>query len=131
MVRTAAIAIVIVGCSSFALAGELCVVCAKPDAAYKCTLDQSIQFAKFKFGEEVQGHICTKVLARKGSHERCTVVQNANTACDGLPRTVTFTDYQQILAGKESSTYEPGLIAIIGNKINKTWICIASMFKDC
>jgi len=131
MLRTTALAIVIICCSSLASAGELCVVCAKPDATYRCTVDQSTQFVKFKFGEEVQGHICTKVLAKKGSHERCNVVQNTSTACEGLPRTITFTDYQQLLASDGTSTYEPGLIPTIGNKITKAWICITSMFKDC
>ena len=60
------------------------------------------------------------MLAKKGGHERCNVVQNANAACDGPPRTITFTDYQQVLASDGSSTYEPGLVALIGNKINKT-----------
>ena len=117
--------------SNFVSAGELCVVCVKPDASYRCTVDQSTQFAKFKFGEEVQGHICTKVLTKKGGHERCMVVQNSSAACDGLPRTITFTDYQQVLASDGNSTYEPGLIPTIGNKITKAWICVTSMFKDC
>jgi hypothetical protein len=131
MLRNTALAIVALGFSSFASAGELCVVCTKPDATYRCTVDQSTRFVKFKFGDEIQGHICTKVLTKKGSHERCTVVQNPNAACDGPPRTITFTDYQQMLASDGSSTYEPGLIAVVGNKINKTWICITSIFKDC
>ncbi len=131
MPRRTALAIVAIACPGLASAGELCVVCAKPDATYRCTVDQSTQFAKFKFGEEVQGHICTKVLAKKGSHEHCTVVQNASAACDGLPRTITFTDYQQVLASDGNSTHEPGLIPTIGNKITKAWICVTSMFKDC
>lgn len=125
------LAIVVIGLSSFASAGELCVVCTKPDATYRCTVDQSTRFVKFKFGDEIQGHICTIMLIKKGSHERCTVVQNPNAACDGPPRTITFTDYQQMQASDGSSTYEPGLIAVVGNKINKTWICITSIFKDC
>ncbi len=131
MLRTIALTTVIIGCSSLAFASELCVVCAKPDATYRCTVDQSTQFAKFKFGQDLQGHICTKVLTKKGSHEHCTVVQNANATCDGLPRTITFTDYQQVLASDGTSTYEPGIIPTIGNKITKAWICITSMFKDC
>jgi hypothetical protein len=134
MLPRIAVAIVAVGFLStrFASAGELCVVCVKPNATYRCTVDQSTQFAKFKFGEEVQGHICTKVLAKKGTHEHCIVVQNASATCDdGLPRTITFTDYQQMLASDGSSTYEPGLIPTVGNKITKAWICIISMFKDC
>jgi hypothetical protein len=131
MLRNTALALVAVGLSSFASAGELCVVCAKPDATYRCTVDQSTRYVNLKFGGEVQGHICTKVLAKKGSHERCIVVQNANAACEGQPRTITLTDYQQVLASDGSSTYEPGLFAMMSNKINKTWICIASMFKDC
>jgi hypothetical protein len=125
------LAIVVIGLSSFASAGELCVVCTKPDATYRCTVNQSTRFVKFKFDDEIQGHICTKVLTKKGSHERCTVVQNPNAACDGPPRTITFTDYQQMQASDGSSTYEPGLIAVVGNKINKTWICITSIFKNC
>jgi hypothetical protein len=131
MLRNTALAIVAVGFSSFASAGELCVVCTKPDATYRCTVDQSTRYVNLKFGGEVQGHICTKVLAKKGSHERCIVVQNANDACEGQPRTITLTDYQQVLASDGSSTYEPGLFAMMSNKINKTWICIASMFKVC
>lgn len=131
MFRTIALAIIAMECLSFVSASELCVVCAKPDATYRCTVDQSTQFAKFKFGEDIQGHICTKVLTKKGSHEHCTVVQNAIATCDGLPRTISFTDYQQMLASDGTSTYEPGLIPTIGNKINKAWICLTSMFKDC
>ena len=131
MLRRTTLALAVISFSSSASAGELCVVCAKPDATYRCTLDQSTRFANFKFGEDIQGRVCTKVLAKKGGHERCNVVQNANAACDGPPRTITFTDYQQMLASDGSSTYEPGLIAVIGNKINKTWICITSIFKDC
>ena len=131
MLHRTALAIAVISFSSFASAGELCVVCAKPDATYRCTLDQSTRFGNFRFGEEIQVRVCTKVLAKKGSHERCTVVQNANAACDGPPKTITFTDYQQVLASDGSSTYEPGLVARIGNKINKTWICITSIFKDC
>ena len=131
MLRRAALAIAVISFSSFASAGELCVVCAKPDATYRCTLDQSTGFGNFRFGEEIQVRVCTKVLAKKGSHERCTLVKNANAACDGPPKTITFTDYQQVLASDGSSTYEPGLVALIGNKINKTWICITSIFKDC
>ena len=131
MLRRTALAIAVISFSSIASAGELCVVCAKPDATYRCTLDQSTRFGNFRFGEEIQVRVCTKVLAKKGSHERCTVVQNANAACDGPLKTITFTDYQQVLASDGSSTYEPGLVALIGNKINKTWICITSIFKDC
>ena len=126
-----ALAIVAIAFSDLASAGELCVVCAKPDATYRCAVDQSTQFGKFKFGEEVQSHICTKVLAKKGGHERCIVVQNAIAACEGLLRTITFTDYQQMLASEGTSTYEPGLIPTIGNKITKAWICVTSIFKDC
>ena len=131
MLRRTALAIAVINFSSFASAGELCVVCAKPDATYRCTLDQSTRFGNFRFSEEIQVRVCTKVLAKKGSHERCTVVQNANATCDGPPKTITFTDYQQVLASDGSSTYEPGLVALIGNKINKTWICITSIFKNC
>jgi hypothetical protein len=98
---------------------------------YRCTVDQSTQFVRLKFGEEVQGRICTKVLAKKGNHERCAVSQNSDAVCDGSPITITFTDYEQIIAGDETSTYEPGLIAKVGNKITQTWICVTSLFKDC
>ena len=94
-------------------------------------LTNQLRFANFRFGEDIQGRVCTKVLGKKGGHERCSVVQHANAGCDGPPRTITFTDYQQMLASDGSSTYEPGLIPTISNKINKTWICITSIFKDC
>jgi hypothetical protein len=113
------------------MAARMCVVCAKADATCRCTVDQSTQFGKFKFGEDIQDHTCAKALAKKGGDEHCAVVQNANVTCGGLPRTITFTDYQQMLASDGGSTYEPGLIPTIGNKITKAWICLASMFKDC
>jgi hypothetical protein len=132
MLRTTVLAFAVVALlSKFALGGELCVMCVKPDAVYRCSVDQSTQFAKFKFGKEIQGRVCIRVLSKKGGHERCAIVQNSNAICDGSPRTITFTDYEQAMAGDGTSTYEPGLIAKVGDKITKTWICVTSLFKIC
>jgi hypothetical protein len=96
-------------------AANFCSICAKPDTIYRCTVDQSTQFVRLKFGEVVQGRICTKVLAKKAIMSTAPFPETpapsvtALSICDGSPRIITFTDYEQIIAGDETSTYEPGL----------------------
>ena len=49
----------------------------------------------------------------------------------GLERTVTVTDYQRAMAGNGESTYEVGAFEIARRSVHDTWLCVASMFKDC
>jgi hypothetical protein len=51
--------------------------------------------------------------------------------CEGLPRTVTVTDYQRAIAGTDESTYEVGAFEVARQGVHDTWLCVTSMFKDC
>ena len=113
-----------------ARAGDLCVACEQPAATYLCTVEQPL--GKVDLGSGLQEQICSKVLQKKGTHAKChlaTLPQGGK--CDGLPRTVTVTDYQRATAGTAESTYEVGAFEVARENVPNTWRCVTSMFKDC
>ena len=113
-----------------AYAAELCVACEQPVASYRCAVEQPSE--KFKLGAEIEREVCSKVLAKKGEHQRCSVraVPEGGT-CEGALRTVTLTDYQRTLAVNGESTYEVGALEVARQNVHNTWLCVTSMFKDC
>lgn len=112
-------------------ASEVCVVCDKPAATYRCTLEQVTRDAKFQLGANAQRLACETVLAKSGAHARCAVVDDAKAPCEGPQRTVTVHDLQQIAAGDGEQTYQPGVFEIARRNVYATWICVSSLFKEC
>jgi hypothetical protein len=111
-------------------AGELCVACEQPTATYLCSVEQPS--GKFDLGGGLQEQICSKVLEKKGTHAKCHLAAVPDGGkCDGLPRTVTVTDYQRAIAGTAESTYEVGAFEVARENVHATWRCVTSMFKDC
>ena len=90
--------ITVVGASSLvlgtrvSLAQEACVVCAGPDAIYRCTVEKADKLARFGgAGDKALQHVCSKEMARQGKHDKCSVRrESAGAACDGLPRMITL-----------------------------------------
>lgn len=113
-----------------ARAGELCLACEQPAAAYRCVVEQPSE--KYSLGNGVEQEICTKVLAQKGAHQKCHVTPVAEGGtCEGAQRIVTVTDYQRTLASGGEPTYEVGALEIARRNVHDTWLCVTSMFKDC
>lgn len=78
--------------SKVARAQEACVVCAGPDAIYRCTVEKADKLARFGgAGDKALQHVCAKEMARQGKHDKCSVRrESAGAACDGLPRMITL-----------------------------------------
>ncbi len=111
-------------------AEELCVSCEEPAATYRCAVEQLSE--KMKVGGEIQSEMCTKVLAKKGTHKKCHVVSLPEGGkCDGPERMVNVTDYQRAVSDTGESTYEVGAFEIARRNVHDTWLCVTSMFKDC
>jgi hypothetical protein len=111
-------------------AGEICLACEKPAATYRCTFEEPTRNQKVQIGDLVQDDVCAKVLAAQGPHEGCKILPAGQT-CDGLPRTVTISDYQKIFAGDGESTYQPGVLEIARRNVYATWVCVTTLFNDC
>jgi hypothetical protein len=111
-------------------AEQLCVSCEGPAASYSCAVEQPP--GKRTLGSTIEAEICTKVMASKGPHSKCQVVSVGDGAkCAGPERTVSVTDYQRAIGDSEESTYEVGALEIARRNVHNTWLCVASMFKDC
>lgn len=113
-----------------ARAGELCLACEQPTAAYRCVVEQPSE--KYSLGNDLEKEICTKVLAQKGEHQKCSVTPiPEGGACAGSQRVVTVTDYQRALTPSGEATYEVGALEMARRNVHDTWLCVTSMFKDC
>lgn len=111
-------------------AGELCIACEEPAAAYRCSVEQPSE--KHAIGASLELEICGKVLAKKGGHQKCHVAAVPEGGkCEGGERTVSVTDYQRAISGNGESTYEVGALEIARRNVHDTWTCVTSMFKDC
>ena len=88
---TATLLFLVLGGTS-ARAQEACVVCAGPDAIYRCTVEKSDKLARFGgAGDKALQHVCAKEMARQGKHEKCSVRRDTvGAACDGQPRMITI-----------------------------------------
>ena len=114
-----------------AQAAELCVACEQPAATYRCTVE--LPSDKYNIAPQLQGEMCSKVLAKKGAASRsarCYPVAEGGK-CEGLQRTVTVTDYQRALTPAGEETYEIGAFEKARRNVHDTWLCVSSMFKDC
>lgn len=131
--RRTVVALCVSGFSAFAIsasADEICIACEQPAATYRCAIEQPSE--KYKVGGELAQEICSKVLAKKGAHQKCQLTAVPEDGkCDGAERTVTVTDYQRAIAGPGESTYEVGALEIARRNVHDTWLCVMSMFKDC
>jgi hypothetical protein len=111
-------------------AEELCVACQEPAATYRCSVEQPSE--KHKLGGSLEQEVCTKVLAKKGPHQKCQVAPvPPGGQCQGAERSVTVTDYQRAMAASGEATYEVGAFEIARRNVHDTWQCVTSMFKDC
>lgn len=131
--RQAVVAFLFCGICSFAPsagADEVCIACEQPIASYRCTIEQPSE--KRVVGGELAQEICSKVLAKKGQHQKCHASPvPAGGKCEGAERTVSLTDLQRAIAGPGESTYEVGALEIARRNVHDTWLCVLSMFKDC
>lgn len=113
-----------------ARAAEVCLACDEPVATYRCTVEQPSE--KYKLGGTLEQEICAKVLAKKGTHQKCHLATPPEgKACEGAERVVSVTDYQRAISGTAESTYEVGALEIARRNVHDTWTCMLSMFKDC
>ena len=109
---------------------ELCVTCEQPAATYRCTVE--LPSDKYNIATQLQGEMCSKVLAKNGEHQRCSLHPVAEGGvCEGSARTVTVTDYQRALTPAGEETYEIGALEKVQRNMQNTWTCVSSMFKDC
>lgn len=99
-------------------------------ATYRCAVEQPSE--KLRLGAALEQEMCSKVLAKKGAHQKCHVVPVAEGGtCEGSDRSVTVTDYQRVMSASGESTYEVGALEIARRNVHDTWLCVTSMFKDC
>jgi hypothetical protein len=130
MLRVALAGCLLASLSPSLAAADVCVACDKPAATYVCSLEQVTRDQKFRLGNSVQRHVCAKVLER--THEKCRIVDDTQP-CNGVAKLVTFTEYQQAIAGGEGSdsTYEPGALEKAKRSMQAAWGCVTSLFNDC
>jgi hypothetical protein len=133
MLRTTIAAGLCLALASAPMAEPVCVVCAKPDATYRCSFEKPAGAEKLPLGDLAQDHVCEKVLALAKSHKRCRAIADMTEPCEGPWHTVTVGDYQRLTAQADSGevTYEPGLIKRTQRGMQATWDCVASLFGDC
>ncbi len=119
-------------CAAAALpagAGEVCLSCDQPAATYRCAVEQPSE--KYALGSSLEEKICSKVLAKQGTHQSCQVLPVPEGGkCDGAERTVNITDYQRAMSASGEATYEVGAFEIARRNVHDTWLCVTSMFKD-
>ena len=132
MLRVLVAAFCVFGVIGTLNAQEMCIVCVKPAATYRCTFQQSDSDRRIDVSE-VQVHVCEKVLERMGPHGNCKLT--AAQPCDGVPRDVTMADYQKLVASDGHSTYQQGVLEKaqkgVSSTFNSTWDCVSSLFGDC
>ena len=92
-----------------AVAQEACVVCAGPDAVYRCTVEKSDKLARFgSAGDKALQHVCAKEMARQGSHERCSVRRDTvGATCDGVPRVLTLASIIEAVTAPPPTVVSP------------------------
>lgn len=113
-----------------ATADELCLACEEPSATYRCAIEQPSE--KYKVKGALAEEVCSKVLAQKGAHSKCSIAEvPEGGTCGGAERVVTITDYQRAVSDSGESTYEVGAFEIARRNVHDTWLCVTSMFKDC
>lgn len=73
-------------------AQEVCVVCAAPEATYRCAIEKSEKLGRFgRGGERAIQLVCAKELARQGGHASCGVRREATgAACAGEQRILSI-----------------------------------------
>ncbi|MEI9901635.1 MAG: hypothetical protein WDN31_17710 [Hyphomicrobium sp.] len=95
-----------------------------------CAVEQPSE--KYALGSSLEEKICSKVLAKQGTHQSCQVLPVPEGGkCDGAERTVNITDYQRAMSASGEATYEVGAFEIARRNVHDTWLCVTSMFKDC
>ncbi|MFA5952848.1 MAG: hypothetical protein WC807_21540 [Hyphomicrobium sp.] len=80
-------------------AAEVCITCTTPDAIYKCSLKDEKKIAKLVDGSEVTQRVCEKVLAKLGSHKKCTLAPGAIESCTGTARVLSMGDFMSAFLG--------------------------------
>ncbi len=131
MLRTVVAACCILGVSHTLEASEVCIVCVKPAATYRCTFEQSKYDQRLQLGDVAQAHICQNVLEKAGPHGSCKPMAQDGEPCNGELRTVTVADYQKFVAGDGHSTYQQGMLEKAQRGVSSTWHCLTSFFGNC
>ncbi len=92
-----------------AVAQEACVVCAAPDAVYRCTVEKSDKLARFgSAGDKALQHVCAKEMARLGKHEKCSVRRDTvGATCDGVPRVITLASILEAVTAPPPAVVSP------------------------
>jgi len=79
--------------SQHATAQEYCVACTGPEALYRCIVGgEATAAARSARGQ----FLCIKELAKSGPHASCRVDRSSSGPCDGMPRTVMFSEVPDI-----------------------------------
>ena len=101
--------LVLVCGSTSVVAQEACVVCAAPDAVYRCTVEKSDKLARFgSAGDKALQHVCAKEMARLGNHEKCSVRRDTvGAACDGAPRVITLASILEAVTAPPPAVASP------------------------
>jgi hypothetical protein len=130
-------------------AAEVCVACAGPDVTYRCTVEKSEKIEQMPDAQRVLEQVCTKILAKTGSHAKCDVNRD-KAECPGDPKVIGVAELKEALAiSRESKTSDskvegllPGAARVTTEGLQKTgeaigggaktaWDCVTSLFSAC
>lgn len=88
--------------ATIAGAVEHCVVCAGPDAVYRCQID-AVATGRREAGAQL---VCITTLAKEGGHQSCSVRRAASETCLGPLKVVSLPE-----VGADGEGAEPGASA--------------------
>jgi hypothetical protein len=135
--------------TAMAAAAEVCVACVSPDITYRCAVEKAEKLEQLPEGQRVLERICTKMLAKSGSHAKCAVSREA-PACTGDLKTIGVAELKDAIAAASINTNSdskvegllPGAYRVTTEGLQKTgeaigggaktaWDCVASLFSEC
>lgn len=133
------------GLASQAVAQEYCVVCAQPQATYRCVIGD----ARLAGGQPLQA-FCLSTLAKEGAHQGCRIKPGTVFDCDGpikrvatAPSTAGPSDQSQNKSPpatmdrvakdvvRSSGEQAQKTSESIGGGAKKAWTCLLSFFTSC
>lgn len=135
--------VVNLGSATGALAQEYCVVCAQPDATYRCVIGD----ARLAGGQPLQA-FCMSSLAKEGGHQGCRIKPGTVFDCDGPIKRLATAQPAQKPAAMEKPT-PPTVSGLareavrssgeqaektgeaIGSGAKNAWGCVLSLFTSC
>ena len=134
-----------VAMASEATAQEYCVVCAQPQATYRCVIGD----ARLAGGQPLQG-FCVSTLAKDGGHQGCRIQPGTVFDCDGPIKRVATAPPGPATPAQPQDKAAPATMdrlakdvvrssgeqaektgETIGGGAKKAWTCLLSFFTSC